>query len=91
MIYRHPQSRNRELAGCKKPTWQGPQSCDEYPFASTFEGGVGAQTMGVPLSEQRTQFKDLGSFMASNKIQKGDQFLVTVINVRQEYGVYIAG
>ncbi|WP_189191619.1 golvesin C-terminal-like domain-containing protein [Streptomyces albiflavescens] len=82
---------NRELAGCGKSAWNGPQSCDEYPFASTFEGGIGAQTMGVPWSEQRTQFRDLGSFMAANKIKRGDQFLVSVINVREEYGVYIAG
>ncbi|MET9163308.1 NucA/NucB deoxyribonuclease domain-containing protein [Streptomyces cellulosae] len=84
-------ARNRELAGCGKSVWMGPQSCDEYPFASTFEGGVGAQTMGVPLSEQRTQFNDLGSFMATNKMKRGDQFLVAVINVRQEHGIYIPG
>ncbi|MGW6306069.1 NucA/NucB deoxyribonuclease domain-containing protein [Streptomyces niveus] len=56
---------NRELAGCGKSVWNGPQSCDEYPFASTFEGGIGAQTMGVPVAEQRTQFRDLGKFMST--------------------------
>jgi RHS repeat-associated protein len=83
-------SQNRELAGCKA-AWSGPQSCDEYPFASTFEGGLGAQTMGVPVWEQGVQFRDLSSFMAANRVKRGDQFLVAVINVHQEYGIYKAG
>lgn len=80
---------NREFAGCTS-AWQGPQSCDEYPFASTFEGGLGAQTMGVPVSEQGDQGRDLSAFYRSNKMRKGDPFLVAVINVRREDGIYIA-
>jgi RHS repeat-associated protein len=80
---------NRELAGCKS-AWQGPGSCDEYPFASSHEGGVGAQTRGVSQSEQHKQGGDLGGFITSNKMVAGDQFLVVVINVRFENGQYVA-
>ncbi|WP_189544046.1 NucA/NucB deoxyribonuclease domain-containing protein [Streptomyces gelaticus] len=70
----------------------GPQSCDEYPFASTQEGGIGAQTMAVPFRpEQIIQRNDLGSFYRANKMGKGDPFLVTVINVKVKYGIYSAG
>jgi hypothetical protein len=37
-------------------------SLDEYPFASTKEGGNGAQVLCVPNSEQLTQSIDLNSF-----------------------------
>nr|PPQ62203.1 hypothetical protein C5F59_06020 [Streptomyces sp. QL37] len=84
-------SQNREFAGCGA-AWGGPQSCDEYPFASTQEGGIGAQTMPVPFKpEQIIQRNDLGRFYASNKMGKGDPFLVTVINVKVKYGIYSAG
>ncbi|MFE6869236.1 LamG-like jellyroll fold domain-containing protein [Kitasatospora sp. NPDC057692] len=82
--------RNRELAGCKS-AWEGPQSCDEYPFASTFQGGVGAQTLGVPVWEQRIQGPDISGFYARNRIKRGDEFLVLVVNVKRYGGVYYAG
>ncbi|WP_259408273.1 NucA/NucB deoxyribonuclease domain-containing protein [Streptomyces akebiae] len=82
---------NRELAGCMS-AWTGSGSCDEYPFASTREGGLGAQTRGVPLSEQMKQGSDLSAFYRSNKMQRNDEFLVAVINVRRrEDGTYVAG
>ncbi|MGW3044377.1 NucA/NucB deoxyribonuclease domain-containing protein [Kitasatospora sp. NPDC001159] len=82
--------RNRELAGCKS-AWQGPQSCDEYPFASTYEGGIGAQTMGVPVAEQRIQGPDISGFYSRKRIKRGDEFMVLVINVKRYGGVYHAG
>ncbi|WP_331733790.1 NucA/NucB deoxyribonuclease domain-containing protein (plasmid) [Streptomyces sp. NBC_01220] len=82
---------NRELAGCRA-AWGGPQSCDEYPFASTLEGGIGAQTMAVPYKpEQIYQRIDLSAFYRSNKLTRGDAFMVTVINVRRVNGIYISG
>ena len=40
----------------------GPQSPDEYPFASTYEGGAGAYVSSVPIQEQRIQGGSLGTF-----------------------------
>ena len=37
-------------------------SCDEYPFASTLQGGFGASIMGVPESEQNSQGGLLSAF-----------------------------
>jgi hypothetical protein len=56
----------------------GEQSPDEYPFASTYEGGSGAQVLGVPLAEQRIQGGSLSRFYQQNNIGDGDQFLVRV-------------
>ena len=56
----------------------GEGSPDEYPFASTMEGGTGAQVQGVPLSEQRIQGGVLSQFYQQNEIGQGDQFQVTV-------------
>jgi hypothetical protein len=78
---------NRELAGCK-PAWAGPGSCDEYPFASTMEGGLGAHIMGVPFGEQSRQGTDISGFYRRNKIGQGDPFLVAVINVSRVNGGY---
>lgn len=37
-------------------------SCDEYPFASTYEGGEGASIQGVPPREQNVQGGVVSSF-----------------------------
>ncbi|MDQ3576805.1 MAG: NucA/NucB deoxyribonuclease domain-containing protein [Actinomycetota bacterium] len=57
-----------------------PASCDEYPFASTMEGGAGASTEGVPNREQQIQGGIVNGTYAKNNMQTGDQFLVVVIN-----------
>ncbi|MFF3467449.1 DNRLRE domain-containing protein [Streptomyces sp. NPDC002619] len=83
---------NRELAGCSS-WWKrggGVQSCDEYPFATSMEGGVGSQLMGVPWAEQQTQGTTISAFYRTNKIKRGDPYLVAVINVRQVNGIYVA-
>jgi hypothetical protein len=53
-------------------------SPDEYPFASTYEGGSGAFVSGVPLTEQRIQGGVLSSFYQNNNIGDGDCFVVCV-------------
>jgi hypothetical protein len=59
-------------------------SCDEYPFASTYEGGRGASIAGVPRIEQRRQGGALRAFYAKERIRSGvgggpgDPFLVVV-------------
>jgi hypothetical protein len=59
--------------------WRGPGSCDQYPFASTLEGGPGkASIAGVPLREQRRQGGDLAGFYRRHRIGNGDAFVVVV-------------
>ena len=41
-------------------------SCDEYPYASTIEGGEGAETVGVEPVENNTQGGRYGSFLQEN-------------------------
>jgi RHS repeat-associated protein len=51
-------------------------SLDEYPFASTKQGGAGASVKEVSVSEQQIQAEILGSAVLSNKMIPGDKFLV---------------
>jgi Deoxyribonuclease NucA/NucB len=76
-------NKNRQAAcGAFKPTAaetaSGLTSCDEYPFASTVEGGAGASIAAVPVSEQNSQGGTLSSFYTSNNIKVGDKFKVAV-------------
>jgi len=59
-------------------------SCDEYPFASTYQGGAGASTMPVPGWEQSVQGGVNSSFYQGNNNQlrplvNGDIFAVVVV------------
>jgi hypothetical protein len=69
-------TRNR-TAACRRFREQ-PLSCDEYPFAGTFQGGENASIRGVPLLEQRRQGGDLSNFFRKHGIGLGDPFLVVV-------------
>jgi RHS repeat-associated protein len=59
--------KNRDIA-CKGwnrnnlPILNFGPSCDEYPFASTYQGGLGASVMGVPDWEQSMQGNILMNF-----------------------------
>ncbi len=53
-------------------------SWDEYPFATTYEGGSGAVVMAVPQLEQSSQGGILSSFYQTNSIEDGDEFRVQV-------------
>lgn len=55
-----------------------PLSPDEYPFASTIEGGPGAHVTPVPLREQRVQGGQISSFYQKHGIGDGDPFRVEV-------------
>jgi hypothetical protein len=61
----------------------GPGSPDEYPFASTHEGGAGARVQGVPLKEQRIQGGVLSRFYAKYGIGDGDRFRVIVTGLEK--------
>lgn len=55
-------------------------SCDEYPFASSTEGGAGARTEEVPLREQRCQGGQMRSSYVKADIGTGDAFVVVIAN-----------
>ncbi|KAL3836380.1 hypothetical protein ACJMK2_021813 [Sinanodonta woodiana] len=66
--------KNRQAA-CGKVTCTAPNnSCDEYPFASTSQGGAGATTMCVPLSENNSQGGQLAGFYRKNNVKDKDWF-----------------
>jgi hypothetical protein len=52
--------------------------CDEYPFASTRQGGDGAQEQEVPPRENQCQGGTLRARYAANGIVDGDDFLVVI-------------
>jgi hypothetical protein len=54
-------------------------SCDEYPFASSQQGGVGASIRAVPLTEQAIQGGHISVFYRVNGITNGTQFRVQVL------------
>ncbi|MBI4492580.1 MAG: hypothetical protein HY690_07285 [Chloroflexi bacterium] len=78
------QTRRRNSV-CPRGTYPG-MSCDEYPFASTYEGGDGslsalgraASTAPVPVYEQNRQGGAIGSFVVRNNLRDGDKFTVVV-------------
>jgi RHS repeat-associated protein len=49
---------------------------DEYPFASTYEGGAGASVRIVPAGENRLQGLQIAHFYFRNQIRDGDKFKV---------------
>ncbi|KAK0547480.1 hypothetical protein OC846_004842 [Tilletia horrida] len=51
-------------------------SCDEYPYASSAEGGAGAVTRCVPSHENSVQGGTLSSFYTNNGIKDGAQYNV---------------
>jgi hypothetical protein len=63
--------RNRREA-CGK--FKGPDTCDEYPFASSYEGGAGALVTSVPRSEQNSQGGTLSSFYQKHGLGDKDAF-----------------
>jgi hypothetical protein len=60
-----------------------PGSCDEYPFASTYEGASLTQkpdwgTATVPVAQQSAQGGYISSFYQSQRVLDGDAFWVVV-------------
>ncbi|WP_080732440.1 polymorphic toxin-type HINT domain-containing protein [Porphyromonas gulae] len=53
---------------------------DEYPYASTQQGGKGAKVKEVPSSENQAVGRDLGRFYRENEIRNGDQFSIEIID-----------
>jgi hypothetical protein len=65
-------NRTAALAG-HRPAKAG-FSLDEYPFASTYQGGAGARVIEVPEKEQDMQGGVLSTFYQNNRLQDGDEF-----------------
>lgn len=63
--------------------YPGAGSCDEYPFASTQEGGAGARTEEVPIREQDCQGGTLSTAYRYQNITTGTTFLVVISNPDQ--------
>ncbi len=71
---------NRRAALKGTPKAKKGQSLDEYPFASSKEGGAGANVKSVPVKEQSIQGGTMSSFYQKNNIQDGDKFIVEIID-----------
>ncbi|PQL89452.1 hypothetical protein C4S77_12480 [Apibacter adventoris] len=55
------------------------QNLDEYPYASTKEGGKEAAVNSVPASENMLHGGYLGSLVVTNKMKTGDKFNIILI------------
>lgn len=71
---------NRKVAcrGFKSRYIKG--SCDEYPFASSAEGGAGARVEEVPAREQSCQGNALMRQYGKQKIVPGSRYHVAILN-----------
>jgi RHS repeat-associated protein len=70
---------NRRRATAHLPSAGLGQSWDEYPFASSLQGGFGASVQVVPLLENLIQGGIIGVSYAVQQIVAGDDFLVVVV------------
>ena len=70
--------RKRRASGCTKMVKPRGKSCDEYPFASTREGGTYAKTLLVPIRENNKQGGLLSRFYKKYGIADGGCFNVRV-------------
>ncbi|ODS22611.1 hypothetical protein AB835_13215 [Candidatus Endobugula sertula] len=69
----------RDALRGKKAAGPG-KSLDEFPFASTKQGGKGACVSAVCAKEQSIQGGQLSQFFKKNKIKDGDEFDVKVVD-----------
>ena len=53
-----------------------PFECDEYPFASSEQGGPGNTLKWVPAKENSSQGGRLGGLYTTHRVMPGDQFIV---------------
>jgi hypothetical protein len=69
----HKARRSEALKGHINTKGKG-WSMDEYPFASTYEGGHGAEVMEVPAEENSKQGNKIKKFKEKNIIRDRDVF-----------------
>ena len=70
--------RNRRASGCRSLGRRAGYSCDEYPFASSLQGGSGAVVSLVPRRENSIQGAMLTAFYRRNRIGHRGCFNVSV-------------
>ncbi|SMP07789.1 NucA/NucB deoxyribonuclease domain-containing protein [Chryseobacterium profundimaris] len=73
----------RKEATSNYPTIPG-QDRDEYPYASTFEGGKGANIAYIPSEENRIGQGLLGLAPLYSKLKSGDAFMVIPVPANEE-------
>jgi hypothetical protein len=54
-------------------------SCDEFPFAKTFEGGANSATGHVPLIDNTNGGNKYATFIKENRLFEGEKFFIVVI------------
>ncbi|GGQ67161.1 NucA/NucB deoxyribonuclease domain-containing protein [Couchioplanes azureus] len=54
-------------------------SCDEYPFASTRQGGAGAAIAHIPQTDNTNGGNKLGAFIRENRVWDNDAYFVQVV------------
>jgi Deoxyribonuclease NucA/NucB len=54
-------------------------SLDEFPFASSQEGGAGANVKPISTKEQNKQGGKMSAFYKKNNITNGSKFIVKII------------
>ncbi|XP_028406394.1 uncharacterized protein LOC114528869 [Dendronephthya gigantea] len=73
--------KNRVDSGCTKYGWRPKgYNVDEYPFASSAQGGKGAVLRLVPIRENSRQGGKLAQFYKKNDIKNGDSYDIELIN-----------
>jgi hypothetical protein len=71
-------SANRRVA-CKGFHRRSPaDSCDEFPYATTSQGGKGAVQEHVNVTENKAQGGNLGGFYNANRLHYGEKFHIKV-------------
>jgi RHS repeat-associated protein len=72
----------RAMALKNYPTRSDGTTRDEYPYASTYEGGIGSLVAYVPAKEQSIQGGQLSAFYST--LEQGEQFFVLPIAQEKE-------
>lgn len=70
-------TRKAALKGNKK-AGKG-KSLDEFPFASSKEGGKNANVMAISRKEQHKQGGEMSGFYKKHKIKNGKKYIVRVV------------
>jgi hypothetical protein len=54
-------------------------SCDEFPFAKTFEGGANSAVGHVPLIDNTNGGNKYATFIRENRLLEGEKFFIVVL------------
>lgn len=81
--------RSNRYRACGKVKCGPGLECDEYPFASSYEGGVGASTRCIPSWQNGNAGNMLGTFLTKNNIPDHGPYKVSVINPPADCSILI--